>query len=459
MDLMARLAEHRVLGKAPVEEHAWLVAHGRPHTFEVGDIVTRGGELAIDLMVVFVGHIVIRADRGTGSKIFEWTSGDVGGSMPYSRGASPPHDAVAEEKSETLLVDSSHLPDMIRDCPVVTTLLVHVMLDRARTFTTAHLRDEKLIALGKVSAGIAHELNNPASAVVRGAASLNGALLEAEIAARRLAGAGLSEAQFEAIDRAREACGPSAGGAGLSAIERADREDAIADWLADNDASDEMAPILADTAATIEALDQLAGHITGPALDATIRWLAACCQVRSLSSEIETASTRIHHLVGAIKGFSFMDRAPVAEPVDIRRGISDTLTILATKARSKSVDISIQIPEGVPRVHAVGAELNQVWMNLIDNALDAAPAGGKVTVSATCDLGTVIVHVIDDGPGIPPEIRERIFDPFFTTKEVGAGSGLGLDIVRRLLKQHEAGISVESEPGRTDFQVRLPAAA
>lgn len=186
-------------------------------------------------------------------------------------------------------------------------------------------------------------------------------------------------------------------------------------------------------------------------------WLAAGCSVRALSGEIDTAASRIYDLVNAVKGFSYMDRAPTPEPVDIRRGIGDTFTMLGAKAHAKSVNVSMDLATDLPRAHAVGAELNQVWMNLIDNAIDAVSECGHVTVTAAKELDRVVVRVIDDGPGIPADIQGRIFDPFFTTKGVGSGTGLRLDIVRRLIQRHEGEIAVESVPGRTELQVRIPA--
>jgi signal transduction histidine kinase len=180
--------------------------------------------------------------------------------------------------------------------------------------------------------------------------------------------------------------------------------------------------------------------------------------VRALSSEVETAAKRISDLVGAVKGFSYMDHAPAPEPVDIRTGIADTLTMLGSKTRTKSVEVSLDFGTDLPRAYAVGAELNQIWMNLIDNALDAVAEGGRVSVTAARELDFVVVNIVDNGPGIPQEIRERIFEPFYTTKGVGKGTGLGLDIVRRLLQRHDGEVDVvESVPGRTQFQVRLPA--
>jgi signal transduction histidine kinase len=456
--LLAQLAQHRALGKAPQSEHVWLATHGARCVYEVGDIITRKGEQAQQLNVMFTGHVVIRSDRGAGAhRIFEWKGGDVGGAMPYSRGASPPSDACAEERTEMLVLDKELFPELIRECPVITAELVHAMVDRARQFTSGDLRDEKLVSLGKLSAGLAHELNNPASAVVRSSKILLESLSGAEEASRVLASAGLTPAQFAAIDRARAMCDAARGNAPQTPLERADREDELTDWLADHRATQEFAIPLADTGITPGALDLLAKTVQGDALEAALGWISSCVLVKSLAGEIERAAIRIHELVAAVKGFSYMDHAPAAEPVDIRRGIADTLTMLNSKSRAKGITVAVEIPDDVPRVHAVGAELNQVWMNLIDNAIDAVSKGGRITVRACREREHVLVCVIDDGPGVPPEIKGRIFDPFFTTKGVGEGTGLGLDIVRRLLQRHDGDISLESEPGHTEFRVRLPA--
>ena len=429
--------------------------------YEPGDVVTHKGAQSDSLLVVFSGHVVIRADRGAGAhKIFEWRGGDVGGAIPYSRGASPPSDAVAEEPTEVLALAKDQFPELIHACPVITATLVHAMVDRAREFTTSALRDEKLISLGKLASGVAHELNNPAAAVVRSAKLLSGIIRDAEEAARRLSAARLSDAQLAAIDAARESCTlPVRRTTGsFSPLALADREEALARWFGAHGLDEMPAAALADTKVTVEELDELAGSVTGGALEAALQWLAAGCLVRALSAEIEAAASRISGLVAAVKGFSYMDRSPTPEPVDISVGIADTLTVLGGKVRAKSVEVTVDIPTDLPRVHGVGVELNQVWMNLLDNALDAVEVGGHVAVSAAPELQCVTVRVGDNGPGIPPEILGRIFDPFFTTKPVGKGAGLGLDIVRRLLQRHSGEISVESKPGRTEFQVRLPAA-
>ena len=457
-DLMERLARHRVLAHIPENERSWLVEHGAVRVIELGEVMTKAGHQTRDFFVVLAGHLVIRMDRGAGAhKIFEWRGGDIGGRFPYSRQATPPNDIVAEERVELLVIDQKYFPELLQACPVVTAATVHAMVDRARMFTSSDLRDEKLISLGKLSSGLAHELNNPASAAARSAKRLAASLNASEEAARRLGRVTLNERQLEAIDAVRLLCVAPPPLEGLSPVGRSDREEALADWLRANDVADTCAEPLVDTGVTIASLDALASLVRGEALDAALCWLSAGCSVRALSSEIESAASRIYELVAAVKGFSYMDHAPTPEPVDVRRGIADTLTMLGAKTRAKSVQIHVEVAENLPRVYAVGAELNQVWMNLIDNALDAVPHGGNVTIAATRELDCVSVRIIDDGPGIPAEIRNRIFDPFFTTKSVGKGTGLGLDIVRRLLQRHAAEIAVESVPGRTEFQVRVPA--
>jgi signal transduction histidine kinase len=215
---------------------------------------------------------------------------------------------------------------------------------------------------------------------------------------------------------------------------------------------------LAETGITIAALDSLAERVSGEALNSAVAWIAAGCGLRSLAYEIDMATSRIQQLVSSVKGFTFMDHAPTPEPLDIRGGIQDTFTMLAAKKRAKGVNVVLNLPDTLPRVMGVGGELNQVWMNLVDNALDAVAPGGTVSVETSLNLGKLTVCITDDGPGIPADIQGRIFDPFFTTKDVGKGTGLGLDIVRRIIQRHDGTIDLESRPGRTQFRVGLPTA-
>ena len=456
-DLVDRLAGHKTIGEAPREELAWLASHGSVRQLNAGGVLTAKGAVVDGLFVVLSGCIAIFVDRGAGlRKIMEWRGGDVTGMLPYSRLVSPPGDTVAQEPSTILAIPRDQLRDMIRECHHVTSILVHTMVDRARVFTSSALHDEKMISLGKLSAGLAHELNNPASAIERSAALLEDRLEDAERAARGVSR--LTDAQLAAVEMVRESCfAPSQRGV-RSPLEQAEREEAIADWLADHGLDVATAEPLADTAVTLDALDRIAGTADGPTLNAVLRWTASGCSVRTLASEIHEAATRIAGLVVAIKGFTHMDRAEVAEAVDLKLGLANTVAVLKSKARSKAAAVVVDVEPDLPHVRGFVGELNQVWANLIDNALDAIPQSGRVEVLANREGERVAVRIIDNGTGIPAEIRERIFDPFFTTKPVGHGTGLGLDIVRRLVRHNEGDISVESQPGRTEFRIVLPTA-
>jgi signal transduction histidine kinase len=456
--MLTRLAEHRSLAGLPREELAWLAANGTPRSFAVGDITTRKGQPEQWLHIVLSGHLAIHTDRGAGSRrIIGWRGGDVCGLMPYSRGGAPPGDTVAEEPTETLAVHRDLIATMIRECPGVTAILVHAMLDRARHFTSSDLHDEKLVSLGKLAAGLAHELNNPASAATRSARLLRESVLELTGAMRALESARLSDDQLERLHAVRTMCATSTA-SHRSALARADCEEALASWLSAHRMDDAIAASLAETDVTIAALDALAGVISGTLLSAALQSIAAEHAVRTLASDIEVATSRIHGLVAAVKGFTFMDRAPSPEPVDIRKGIADTLVVLGTKAREKAVTINLTLAEDLPSVRGFGGELNQVWANLIDNALDAVTPAGRIEVAASRDRDRVVVSVTDDGAGIPPEIQGKVFDPFFTTKGVGQGTGLGLGIVLRLTQRHDGEVEFDSRPGRTEFRVSLPVA-
>src|SRR5579862_25229 len=459
-ELVDRLARHKTLAAAPREELAWLASHGSLRQLQAGAILTPKGQRVEGLYVVLSGRIAMFVDRGAGlHKIMEWREGDVTGVLPYSRLVSPPADTVAQEPVLMLAIDRGDLRALINTCYEVTSILVHVMLDRARAFTSSDLHDEKMVSLGKLSAGLAHELNNPASAIERGAALLNSRLDDAEQASRALGSARLTDAQLAAVHAVREACLAKPAGGVRSPIEEAEREEAIADWLAGHGLHIALAEPLAETAVTFEALESLAAAVHGPELNTVLQWAAAGCLVRGFASEIRAAAVRVSSLVTAIKGFTHMDQAMFSEPVDLVEGLGNTIAVLKSKARAKSVAVVVEVEPGLPPVLGFIGELNQIWANLIDNALDAVPDSGRVQVLANREHQRVAVRIVDNGAGIPAGIRERIFDPFFTTKPVGHGTGLGLDIVRRLVRHNDGEITVESQPGRTEFRVALPLAA
>ncbi|MCX6595604.1 MAG: ATP-binding protein [Acidobacteria bacterium] len=456
--LHEQLAQHRTLGTAPPEELAWLAGHGVVRQLSPGDVLSSPGAPVESMFVILSGHLAMSADQGAGmTTLMEWRGGDVSGVLPYSRLVSPPAASVAQEPTVILAIHRDHLTEMIRECHEVTALLVRTLVDRARNFTSSGMHNEKMISLGKLSAGLAHELNNPASAIERSAALLEDRLNDAERAARVLGTARLSDVQLAAVDAIRTACLAQNIPGVRSPLEQAEREDAISDWLGDHGLDAGLADLLAETPATLDALDRLAAAVQGPALEAVLSWAASGCAVRGLATEIQEAALRISGLVVAIKGFTHMDQANVAQPVDVRLSLANTVAVLKSKARGKSVAVTVEIEPGLPHVRGFGGELNQIWANLIDNALDAVPQSGLVEVRAHQEgEHKVVIQVIDNGGGIPESIQKRIFDPFFTTKPMGEGTGLGLDIVRRLVRHNHGDICVNSKPGRTEFRVALP---
>ncbi|MDW5265405.1 MULTISPECIES: ATP-binding protein [Acidobacteriaceae] len=456
-DLIDRLAEHKTLSAAPQTELEWLVAHGSIRKLNAGEVLSGKSQEVEALYIILSGRLALFVDRGAGpNKVMEWRKGDVAGLLPYSRLMTAPGDSTALEPLEVLSIPRDQLGEMTRECFEVTSILVHTMIDRARLITLSDLQDEKMISLGKLSAGLAHELNNPASAIERCAAMLDDRMEDCEEATRGLSAATLSDAQISCVDAVRAACMAKKNHGVRSPLEQMDREEAIAEWLAEHGMDAENAGMLADIEVTVESLNLLAAAVQGPALHAALRWAAASCAVRNMASEIQGCAMRISGLVTAVKGFTHMDQANVAGPVDLGPGLGDTVVVLKSKACEKSVVVTLEVETELPKVCGRVGELNQIWGNLIDNALDAVANGGRVEVLVARENHSVVVRIIDNGPGIAEEVRGRIFDPFFTTKPLGHGTGLGLDIVRRLVRHNDGAIDFESRPGRTEFRVSLP---
>ena len=459
LEMVDRLAEHRTLSKVDRAELEWLVAHGAILQMSVGDVLSRKGQPVTALYIILTGRLAIFVDRGNGAnKTAEWHGGDVSGMLPYSRMVTPPGEVRALEPVEVLAIPQEHFRELTRDCPQVTSILVHTMIDRARHFTSTDMHNEKLVSLGNLAAGMAHELNNPASAMERCAAILEDRLEDSENATRDLVASILTEQQMAAVDALRTTCLARPQGEALSPLDRLDREEAFAEWLSRHNLDCSIAEVLADTEVCFASLDQLAEAIDGPALNAVLRWAAAGCAVRNLTTKIQESAMTVASLVTAIKGFTHMDHAHVAEPVDLGASLDSTLTVLRAKARERSATVTLEVSEDLPRVLGIAGELNQIWGNLLENALDAIGDGGSVEMRAKREGNQVVVRIRDNGPGIPAEVKGRIFDPFFSTKPLGRGTGLGLDIVRRLVRHNDGSIDFDSRPGQTDFRVRLPIA-
>lgn len=457
--LVERLANLKILKNVPRQELEWLVAHGKLSHYEAGKVFRPQDEALPGLTILLSGTVAIHIDRmGIQRRVMQWHAGDLTGALPYSRMVNPPGDTIVHEDAEIFEVDKEHFRAITRECPEFTAICVHTMLDRARHFTGRDFQDEKMASLGKMSAGLAHELNNPAAAAGRSAKRLAEQKNEAEDSARALFACGLNEAQLVALDEARAYCLMVPPSFLDTPLDRADRVDALAEWLEGHGGEMDQATALAETAMTVDGLEKLARVFEGETLLEALRWLAATASITSIAHELQDSTKRISDLVASVKGYTHMGQAAVAEPVNVARGLTDTSRLMASKIRDKNVTLRLELPPDLPSARAFGSELNQIWMNLLENALDAVSYGGEITVRAQQDYDTISVSVIDNGHGIPADIKSRIFDPFFTTKPVGAGTGMGLDIVRRLVFNQKGDIDVESQPGQTVFRVVLPVA-
>jgi signal transduction histidine kinase len=335
--------------------------------------------------------------------------------------------------------------------------VLQIATQRMQGFASMRQQHEKLAALGKLSAGLAHELNNPASAASRAAAGLREALPTLQSRALRLCKLGLGAGQIDRLSAYQEALSARQPGlAPLSTLERSDREDALGDWLSDRDVPNafDVAAALVEHGVTADELAELVAELPPAAVAEALAWLAESAAADGLLAEVELSSRRIAELVGAVKAYSYMDQGPVQE-VEINRDLENTLTVLGHKLK-KGVTVERQYAPALPKIMGRGGELNQVWTNIIVNAIEAMGYKGTLTLVTRCEHDFVMVEVADNGPGIPPEIQGRIFEPFFTTKGVGTGTGLGLDISYRVIKQHNGTIELQSRPGHTRFIVRLP---
>jgi signal transduction histidine kinase len=333
-----------------------------------------------------------------------------------------------------------------------------VMADRIRETTKTDQQREKLMALGKLSAGLAHELNNPAGAVRSAAVGLKEAVYNLRSAQLHLDKQALS--QEDRIFLARLECdwGKDSPQVALGSMERSDREESIGSWLESHRVKDawQLASSLVDAGYDMAALGKLATRFDDQTLGDVVTRLAASFTITRLVEQIDNGTSRMSELVQAIKQYSYMDQAPEQE-IDIHEGLENTLLMLRYRLKH-GIDITREYDRSAPKVCGHGSELNQIWTNLIDNAIDAMNGHGLLVIKTASEFGRVLVEIRDSGPGISPEIRDRIFEPFFTTKPVGEGTGLGLDTVYRIVRKHRGEVRVESEPGCTSFQVRIPAA-
>ncbi|MFI5100125.1 MAG: sensor histidine kinase [Actinomycetes bacterium] len=360
----------------------------------------------------------------------------------------------ATENGRMLRVPATELRDLMRAYPLVTPI-IDGLFHTARNIEAGARQRESLVTLGTLAAGLAHELNNPAAAAGRAVASLDGEVDTLLASLGRLAKGEISAAQFSALDTLRLEVRPRTGVP--DPLATADQEDALSAWLRAHGVARDwvLAAPLAAAGVDVAWCERVAAVLDGESLASGLEWAASTFAVAALLTEVRESTRRVSELVAAVRSYSQLDRASL-QPVDVTEGIESTLVMLAHKLRG-GVTVERDYAPDVPRIEAYAGELNQVWTNLVDNAVDAMDGVGTLRISTRADGDVVVVSVQDSGPGMPAAVAARAFEAFFTTKEVGKGTGLGLDIARRIVTERHGGtITLESRPGDTVVQVRLP---
>jgi signal transduction histidine kinase len=441
----------------PDDQLSWFIAHSEELRLKPGEAYFRQGDPADAMFVILEGQLQARGEIGGETVVFAIKPGDVTGVLPFSRMKQFTVGARALTDSRVLRFPTSSFPELVQKMPELAQRLVGLMSDRIRETTRMEQQRDRLASLGKLSAGLAHELNNPASAAKRAASQLRDILIRVRNASLELGRRVLTPEQRAEIEK-MEASFVQSNEAPPDPLAVSDLEEQIDSLLRSHGQEDlwQLAADLARKNVKPEALESLFASLPAETARAALVRIAASVEIATLLNEIESATARISDLVGAIKQYTYMDQTPV-QNVDIVKSLETTLTILNHKLK-RGVVVERDYQRIPLLVNSFGSELNQVWTNIIDNAIDAMGGKGNLRIRTYREDNCVVVEIADAGPGISPEVKAHIFEPFFTTKGVGEGTGLGLDTVQRIVKKHRGTIQVDSKPGDTRFQVWLPVA-
>ncbi len=467
-EIIAALREVAPLQGLREVDYRWLAQHGTEQFAVKGDIIFREGDPVAAMNIMLRGEVHVRRQHSGPMALFIGRSGQISGLLPFSRMKTYGGEGRAVGDAWTLNIAKEDFDAMLAAIPSMAQRCVTVLLSRVREVTRLEQQAEKLNALGKLSGNLSHELNNPASAAQRAARTLLGELRHYGDQKYQLGSMCLDAEKralySEWVAKAR-AVAPSGtlvsavtnddAQAATDTLAQSDREDSINRWLEAHAVSDawQVAPTLAEANVSQELLDEIAAFASPEVLPVALRSFASALRAERMTEAVIDSTARIFDLIRAIKAYSYMDQAAVQD-VDLAAALDNTLTMLSS--RMSGIKVKREFEKGMPLVNAYGSELNQVWTALIENALDAMPDGGTLRLKISRSGEMALVEVWDSGGGIDPELNSRIFEPFFTTKAVGAGLGLGLDTAQRIVARHHGFITVESKPGATCFQVRLP---
>src|ERR1700685_1902592 len=444
-----------VFAGLPDDQISWFISQSGEMPLKAGEQYFRESDPADAMFVVLEGQIQVRGELGGETMVFVLNPGAVTGVLPFSRMKQFTVGGRARTAALVLRSPSVHFPELVHKMPELTERLVGLMSDRIRETTRREQQRDRLVSLGKLSAGLAHELNNPASAAKRAASQLGHMLKKIRDASVEVGKRVLTPAQKLEIEKL-ESSFTQPDVVPPDALTINDLEDQIDSLLRSHGQNDlwMLAAGLARRNIKPEVVGSLFSNLDADTARAAWVRIAASVEIASLLHEIESSTSRISDLVGAIKEYTYMDQSPV-QNVDVVKSLETTLTILNHKLK-RGVTVQRDYQPIPLLVNSFGSELNQIWTNIIDNAIDAMHGKGELRVRTYKDDDSVVIEIADNGPGIPEEVLPHIFEPFFTTKGVGEGTGLGLDTVQRIVKKHRGNIQVNSKPGDTRFQIWLP---
>ena len=452
------------LEEVPADQLQWLIDHSECRTVPEGEYLFQAGDPIHGAYIVIRGKIKLYyLQKQEIIEVGILGPKDVSGALPFSRAKKITVNAKVLQETELMTLPIDKFRELVAQNYELTGAFVHVMTNRVRNFTSLQQQNEKMMALGKLSAGLAHELNNPAAAIVRGSESLVHHLqlepdLFKDVINVRIEAKDVdfvTSKLFEILNRTEK---PK-----LTLVQRTEMEDEMRDWLEDHkvECADDVAMNFMEYGFTCEDMEAFDKFIPAEYQSSVFNWINTNLVTERMVQDIREAAKRIFDLIQSVKNFTHMDQGKGKERIDIHTGIINTLKIMEYKLKKGNITVVKEFDPQLPQVMALVGELNQVWTNLIDNATDAMEVNGKgtLTIRTERDHSFAKISIIDDGPGVPEDIRSQIFDPFFTTKEIGKGTGLGLDVVQRIVVgQHHGSVKCTSVPGHTEFIVCLPIA-
>ena len=445
------------------DEHLeWILAHSHYEEYNDGDIIYKTGEPIDAMSFILKGKMNFYMNIN-GRLVYYFSfennnsTGGVSGILPYSRMKTSPGNSYAVGKLNLLKLHKKYFQKLEQLNPDFIQRLIGYMTERARVFATTQMQQEKVSALGKLAAGIAHEMNNPAAAISRISEELNKRLeLNFKLTEELLK----YNIPPELIRNIRDLAKNKENNRStkITPLQRIQKEDELNDWLNEKgfDGRNEMAETFVEAGFSPDDLDNIIRDVPKEAFQNILDWLENLLSSELVIDDLDNASDRITMLVGAIKSHVRMDRSGDLHTTNIHEDIENTLILLGYKIRDKNIQVKKIFCNDMTEVEAYIGELNQVWTNIIDNAIYAVPQNGEIAIETECNKNNITVKITDNGTGIPKEILSRIYDPFFTTKKVGEGTGIGLDISKNVITRHKGEIKVNSIPGKTEFVITIP---